>query len=238
MTTHISDELPRLLTGDATRDVVLEAASHLRTCDDCMQELVSAVVAHASLTSAHRFAPEVRTADSDLSHDAEDVPAGPLPDLSSIFAMVRQEATATAATPKRRRRTAFAVAAAAAVLIGGGAAIATINSGSDGVTTRQVALAPFDEGHAKAQVTLVGTSRMKIDATALPKLDAGHQYEVWLTDNVRKHMQSVGFIGTDRKADLPVPTTVMSHYSDIEVSVQKIDQDQYSGISVLRGSYG
>ncbi|MDT4901622.1 MAG: hypothetical protein QOJ78_2552, partial [Pseudonocardiales bacterium] len=137
-----------------------------------------------------------------------------------------------------RRRTAFAVAAAAAVLIGGGAAIATINSGSDGVTTRQVALAPFDEGHAKAQVTLVGTSRMKIDATALPKLDAGHQYEVWLTDNVRKHMQSVGFIGTDRKADLPVPTTVMSHYSDIEVSVQKIDQDQYSGISVLRGSYG
>ena len=33
---------------------------HLRTCPDCQQELVSAVVAHASLTSAHRFAPRGR----------------------------------------------------------------------------------------------------------------------------------------------------------------------------------
>ena len=53
---HISDDLPRLLTGDATRDEVLAAAEHLRSCPDCQQELVSAVVAHASLTSAQRFA--------------------------------------------------------------------------------------------------------------------------------------------------------------------------------------
>ena len=58
-TTHITDELPRLLTGDATRDEVLAAGAHLRTCIDCQQELVSATVAHASLASAQRFAPEI-----------------------------------------------------------------------------------------------------------------------------------------------------------------------------------
>ena len=35
MSSHISDELPRLLTGDANRDVVMTAAEHLRTCPDC-----------------------------------------------------------------------------------------------------------------------------------------------------------------------------------------------------------
>jgi hypothetical protein len=237
MTAHISDELPRLLTGDATRDVVLEAASHLRTCDDCMQELVSAVVAHASLTSAHRFAPEILAADSDVADARDQAPAGPLPDLSSIFAKAREEAAATTKRPKRLR-TALAVAAAAVVIGGGTATVVAVTSGSDGTATRQVALAPFGVGKTPAKVTIIGTSRMKIDATSLPKLDSKHQYEVWLTDNVRKHMQSVGFIGNDLKADLPVPAKVMSHYADIEVSVQKIDQDQYSGTSVLRGSYG
>jgi hypothetical protein len=35
-----------------------------------------------------------------------------------------------------------------------------------------------------------------------------------------------------------VPSDVLSQYNDIEVSVQRLGQSRYSGISVLRGQYG
>src|SRR3954467_14468288 len=109
---HLSDDIPRLLTGDASREEVLAAAEHLRGCPDCQQELVSAVVAHASLTSAQRFAPEVV---APAHEDAE--PAGPLPDLGDVFAGVRREAGG--GESGRRRWRVAATAAAAAVVIGG-----------------------------------------------------------------------------------------------------------------------
>src|SRR3954452_19491945 len=134
---HLSDDIPRLLTGDASREEVLAAAEHLRSCPDCQQELVSAVVAHASLTSAHRFAPDIMAADPDISEDAS---VGPLPDLSAMFEQVRSEAAvapaAPAAAPRapaagvRHRRRLIAVAAAAAVVLGGGGVIIAETVGS------------------------------------------------------------------------------------------------------------
>lgn len=150
MTAHISDELPRLLTGEASREAVLDAAEHLRGCVDCQHELVSAVVAHASLTSAHRFAPEVVAlpfdllaeqpirdedgseaesrdrSDDDATRGARpsDSTAPALPDLSDLFVQVRKEAAA--ARPRRepaarRSRQRYLLAgAAAAVVIAGG----------------------------------------------------------------------------------------------------------------------
>jgi hypothetical protein len=238
-TPHISENLPRLLTGDANRDEVLAAAEHLRNCPDCQQELISAVVAHASLTSAHRFAPEIVAAGS-ADDDVDEVEAAAdtaLPDMSAMFAKVRAEASAAPAKPQQRRRL-LAVAAAAAVLVGGGVTLAeTVGSSSSQSDTRSVALRPFGVGHRPAKVTLVGGARMRIDATALPRLDGGHFYEVWLTDSARKRMQSVGSIGQDNTAVLTVPGNVMSQYSAIEVSVQRTNQTAYSGTSVLRGSY-
>jgi hypothetical protein len=236
---HISENLPRLLTGDANRDEVMAAAEHLRTCPDCQQELISAVVAHASLTSAHRFAPEIvapvstsEDAEQDLDDDADAL----LPDMSAMFARVREEASVTAAKPQHRRRL-LAVAAAAAVLVGGGVTLAeTVGSSSSSPDTVSVALRPFDTGDHPAKVTVAG-ARMRIDATALPRLDRGHFYEVWLTDAARKRMQSVGSIDQDNKAELTVPANVMSQYSAIEVSVQRTNETTYSGTSVLRGSY-
>src|SRR5262249_22976568 len=104
MSTHIFDELPLLLTGEADRATVALAADHLRECEDCQQELVSALVAHASLSSAARFAPELRSL---LSTAAEDRPAEPaqLPDLTPIFEMAKQEARAprhSVAPPRAR----------------------------------------------------------------------------------------------------------------------------------------
>lgn len=237
MSTHISEDLPRLLTGDATRDEVLAAAAHLRSCPDCQQELISAVVAHASLTSAQRFAPEIVARES--KHVADDEPAGPLPDMSAMFAQVREEAIAATTPSRQRQHRLLAVAAAALVLTGGGITLAeTVGSGSSSHTaTRTINLDAFDRGTHKAKVTVVGSGTMRIDATALPKLDSGHFYEVWLTDAARQKMQPLGQIGPNNKAQLTVSPKVMSQYSDIEVSVQRTNQAKYSGISVLRGAY-
>jgi hypothetical protein len=233
---HISENLPRLLTGDANRDEVMAAAEHLRSCPDCQQELISAVVAHASLTSAHRFAPEIVAPES-TSDDEVDVDGAPLPDMSAMFAKVRAEAAVAPARPHRRRL--LAVAAAAAVLVGGGVTLAeTVGSSSSTTSGRSVALKPFGVGTRAAEVTISGNGRMRIDATALPRPSSGQTYEVWLTDATRTRMQSVGFIGSDNQAELTVSPNVMAQYTAIEVSRQRADQTvTYSNISVLRGSY-
>jgi hypothetical protein len=246
MTDHISEELPRLLTGEAPRDVVQAAGSHLRTCADCQQELVSAVVAHAvsavvahaSLTSAKRFAPEVITPRGVAAAAAAD--PVPLPDLSAVFAQVRDEAEHERPARRRSRRPLYAVAAVAAGVVVGTAGTALVNNLADNPPAgRSVALAAFDTGTTTAKVTVEDNGQMRVDAASLPRLDARHRYEVWLTDRARRHMQPIGWIAPSGKATLTVPTNLMSNYSDIEVSVQRVDAPSYdySGTSVLRGSY-
>ena len=231
MSAHIANELPRLLTGEATRDEVMTAAAHLRTCVDCQQELVSAVVAHASLTSAQRFAPEVIAP----AHEDAELP-GPLPDLSDVFAQARREA-GSPATGRRRWRVAAAAAAAAVVIGGTTAAVVELNDSGSSAPATNVALAPFHDGTRPAEVTVRGTT-MKVDASRLPRLDGQHFYEVWLTDKGRTAMWPLGAIGQDNRAQLPVPASVMARYAAIEVSVQRANQTGYSGVSVLRGTYG
>jgi hypothetical protein len=236
MNGHISEDLPRLLTGEASRDAVLDAAAHLRGCVDCQQELVAAVVAHASLTSAHRFASDI------VERAAAEPPAeqqpGPLPDLSAVFAQIRAE---TAAPEPRSRRQLFAVAAVAAgLIVGAGATLVATNLDRSATPTgRTVGLAAYDAGHSAAQAR-IGDDRVTVDAASLPSLDSRHRYEVWLTNSGRTQMQPVGWIGTDGTATLTVPKSLLSSYSDIEVSIQQVDSASYvySGTSVLRGSYG
>lgn len=242
-TMHISDDLPRLLTGDATRDEVMVAAEHLRTCIDCQQELVSATIAHASLASAQRFAAEVVAPRADDLETIELPTATDLPDLSAVFAQVRQDAAtdAVAVTTKPRlSRTRFAVAAAVAgLLIGGGGAIAATQLGSSSSPAgRSVALAAFGEG-THAATARIASGKLTINASSLPVPDAEHRYEVWLTNPARTQMQPVGWIGTDGKATLTVPQDLTQTFSAIEVSVQRVDAPRYefSGVSVLRGSY-
>ena len=237
MSSHISDDLPRLLTGDASREVVMDAAAHLRTCPDCQQELVSAVVAHASLTSAHRFAPEIVSPVTD--DDADEPPTVALPDLQAIFEQARSEAATRSAHPSRRRY--LAVAVAAAVLIGAGTlAVVETTGSSSGPTTRSVALAAYNSSAKGATATMIGDDRMTINAASLPTLSAGRAYEVWLTDakaTAADQPQSIGFIGSDRKADLSVQPWLLSQYNTIAVSIQNAHQTAYSGNTVLFGTY-
>ena len=243
MTAHLSDELPLLLTGEASRDVVLTAAEHLRHCEDCTQDLVAAVVAHASLTSAQRFAPEIVRNAIAVLPDASDAERD-LPDLSAVFAKARLEAAAApldeqrAARRRRAKIGAISLGAAAAVA---GAIVTTTVVASDNASSpaHHIALAAYGAGHSGASATFTDKSRLRIDATSLPSLDAAHRYEVWLTDAARVRMQPVGWIDTNGKADLTVPESLADGYQAIEVSVQQVDASSYaySGTSVLRGRY-
>ncbi len=235
---HITDELPRLLTGEAPRDVVLDAAAHLRTCADCQQELVSAVIAHASLTSAQRFAPEV-VASVPVPKPAPAEPR-PLPDLEAVFRQVRAEAAeeAAPAAPAPHRRQRMLVAAAAAVVVaGGGTAIGlAATSGSSGPPTRTVALETVGTFRGRPTVTMVGTERMRVNATSLPMLAPGYRYEVWLASPDNK-MQAVGFVGSDRTAELTLTSDLIKQYTDVAISEQRRNQPLFSGVLVARGSY-
>jgi hypothetical protein len=236
MTNHISEELPRLLTGEASRDAVLDAAAHLRECADCQQELVSAVVAHASLTSAQRFAPEiVHGARPEV--EAAEAPA--LPDLSAIFAQARQEATSPVARQRAGRiptRALIGVAAAVAVIGAGVGTYAAVNGGSSN-PGQSVALSAFGVGKTSGTAA-IDAGKVTLNATSLPTL-AGKRYEVWLTNAARTQMQPIGWIGADGKASLTVPSDIVARYSDIEVSVQPVASSAYtySQVSVLRGAY-
>ena len=242
MSTHIFDELPLLLTGEADRVTVGLAADHLRECQDCQQELVSALIAHASLSSAARFAPELRSL---LSTDAaEDRPAEPaeLPDMTPIFEMAKQEVRAprhSVAPPRARPRRArwVAVAAVAGVLVGGGAVLAAQNLGGS-PPARTVQLGAFDHGRVAASARLVGSNEVQVDASSLPTPESGKNYEVWLTDTARKNLQPVGWIGLNGKTKLQIPPSLLDRFTNIEVSVQNLSEPyQFSGKSVLRGSY-
>jgi hypothetical protein len=240
-TPHIADDLPRLLTGEATRDEVLAAAEHLRHCDDCRQELVSTTVAHASLASARRFAPEVLAAagTSGEAADAAAPPTAELPDLSALFAEARSEEAAPAAGRRRRRLLVPVAAAVVGAAIAGTTVGLVATSGGSSTPATTVALSAFDTGHVSGKAVVKG-AHMRIDAAALPALDAQHRYEVWLTDSARTRMQPLGWINTNGSAELTVPAALMSSYRAIEVSVQKVDAPSYdySGTSVLRGTYG
>jgi len=233
MSAHIYDEMPPLLSGEADRATVETAAAHLRGCEDCLQELISALVAHASLSSAARFAPE-STRPLLAAPPADEAP-GDLPDLSSMFTRVREEASAPA---RSRWRTGWLVAATVAGLAVGGGAVTLAEHVGSGPSARTVALAAFDRGRTSATAKIVGRDELRLDATSLPSLPQGKRYEVWLTDSARQHMQPLGWVGTNGRSDLTVPPDLMNQFSALEVSVQDLNAPyQYSGVSVLRGSY-
>jgi Anti-sigma-K factor rskA len=235
---HISEDLPRLLTGEAARDEVLAAAVHLRSCPDCQQELVSAVVAHASLTSAHRFAPQLVTPPTPVD-EADLAPDAQLPDISAVFAKARAEAVDAARPASRTRRRLLTVAAAAVLAAGVGVTVAETVGGSSPAkvsAAQTVVLRPVGTNSGTVRAT-VEAGTMRVDASALPTLAASRQYEVWLTDRAGSRLRALGYIGTDRTAALPVPAEVMAQYVSIAISIQRTDQAEFSGDLVARGYY-
>ncbi len=237
MSEHVFDELPLLLSGEADRSTLTSAAAHLRGCEDCRQELIAAVVSHASLLSAVHYAPELAEHFPPAGADLE--PAAELPDLSAMFAQIRAEAQPPPSVHRAHRTSVrWLLAAAAVVLVGGGATAAVLATHGSSTATQSVALEPYDRGTSAATVRLVDGREMKVDAASLPALGTGQYYEVWLTNAGRTSMAAVGQLNHARQGDFEVTSSVMATYSAVEVSVQRTSTTgSYSGVSVLRGSY-
>jgi hypothetical protein len=166
-----------------------------------------------------------------------------------MFAQIRAEEPETPEQPEEREerepgqhrrgsRGRWLVAAAVAGLaVGAGAAVAADHVGGS-PSTQTVHLAAFDKGTASASAKVVGKDQMRLDAAALAPAGADKLYEVWLTNAQRTRLYAVGSLGPDRKGTFTVAPALMANYSAIEVSVQPLQTSAYSGVSVLRGSYG
>jgi hypothetical protein len=243
MANHISAELPLLLSGEASRQAVDDAAPHLRSCEDCRQDLVSVVIAHAALASAHRYAADVMGPTRPAVPAKTPAEPRPLPDLSGVLKVIRDESEIQDRSAGRRRLVPYAVAAAAAgILVGvGGVAVTQHLTGSH-TSGRTIQLSAFGVGSAAASATVANSNdhaTVKVDAASLPSLAPTQRYEIWLTNTQRTRMQPVGWIATDGEATVNVPQQVMNQFTNIEVSIQRVDAPtyDYSGTSVLRGHY-
>ena len=235
MSDHVFDELPSLLRGEADRATLDSAAAHLRQCEDCRRgtRLVAGGPRIAVLSGpirARRPAPRCPKPLRPTGHC-------PISASCSIGYTPRRPAQ-----PRRvRSRKTWAVAAAVAIGVaaGGGAVVLAQHVTRSSPSARTIALAPYDRGATPAEATLVGGQEMKLNAASLPAPGAGKLYEVWLTNGARTSMHPLGWIGADGKGDFTVPANLMSSYTNVEVSVQAINAPyEYSGTSVLRGTYG
>jgi hypothetical protein len=228
---HIFDELPNLLLGRADRATVAASVAHLRDCEDCCDDLINALAAHAALRSALGLAPEllsVLPADRTDSADQAD---------RTHAARPRQlrELVAVDTSAAGHRLIATRWLAGAAVVAVGTAAVALAMMAHSSV--RPVSLVAYGQGTFSATASVVGDDEIRIFAVALPPLGGGDHYEVWLTDPERTVTIPVGALNGAGTGDFPVSSSIMRTYSAIEVSIQTPIEAAYSGVSVLRGNY-
>ncbi|MFD6417573.1 anti-sigma factor [Streptomyces sp. NPDC060194] len=97
-------------------------------------------------------------------------------------------------------------------------------------------LRPNSAGYAALKDTSSQRS-LQISVKGLPKT-AGY-FEVWLMDRSHTKLVSMGVLGPDGRATLPVPSTIdLDEYSVVDVSVQPYNgKPDHSGKSIVRGAY-
>lgn len=100
---------------------------------------------------------------------------------------------------------------------------------------QQIALPAYGVGRVPASARLSTDGQLEIDGAALPPLSAGQTYEVWLTDPRRTTFIPLGPL-SGAQGTYRISPAQRRSYPEVEVSVQRTGQDQYSGVSVLRGS--
>lgn len=260
---HVTDELPLLLVGEADRETVRRVGSHLRACTDCRDDLVDAVVSHATLRSAARVAPDVATGGrvsfvvpdfaAMLDEVVDQTPDRDLVDLGPVFAQIRAEAAGGEAAgagahaapepeaaptdelaARRGRRTRLALTAAAAVVVIGGGTAVTVSALSD--DGKSVTVSAFGAGTVDASAR-VGDGWVKLDASSLQRLSSDQFYEAWLVNSDATGVLALGPLGGDGKASFSVPSDVMAQYPTLQVTVQQNNGDPTpSQTSVLKAS--
>ncbi|WP_413760556.1 anti-sigma factor [Streptomyces sp. MMBL 11-3] len=149
------------------------------------------------------------------------------------------------AVPRPRRISRLAVALAACAALLGAAAGSGITWWATHDRTTESAsaegrrldsLRASSAGYARLSG---GSGHRTLDITVkgLPR-NSGY-FEVWLMDRTHTKLVSMGVLGPDGHADLPVPDTIdLGEYSVVDVSVQPYNgKPDHSGDSVVRGPY-
>ena len=252
---HVTDDLPLLLLGEAARETVWRVGHHLRTCTDCRDDLVDAVVSHATLRSAARTARDVATGgrlptSTDVPALLDDVadrtPPQQTVDLGPVFAQIRAEADRTpAAAPAPTGSTGSTGSSAPSAptdelaarrgrrtrrLLAAAAAVVVIGGGTTVAVTSL-----SDDGRAVTVSAYgagtvdasarVGDDWMKLDASSLQPLSADQYYEAWLVNAGGTGVLALGPLGGDGRATFSVPADVMRQYPTLQVTVQDNDGD-------------
>jgi anti-sigma-K factor RskA len=211
---------------------------HLRQCPSCRAEVdaLRHTVALARDGVEHRDAPAPPAAVWDRIAAESGIGASPYG---------RHAVASEHGPPARPRRHWVRPLAAlvAAVTIGVAGTVAVLRpwaSGPDTVAASTAALSPVAGGPrgASGRAVVVQSSdgpQLDVTTRGLP-LQSGY-YEVWVFDGDR-NMVSVGVLGTDSTASLPLPPTLdLRTYHIVDVSAEPYDGDQtHSTHSVLRGT--
>jgi anti-sigma-K factor RskA len=233
---HVDPEQLTLLALGEPQDA--SVADHLRQCPACRAE-VDGLRRTATLAREgvdHRDAPEppadmwdriaAEAGIGSVPHGRHAAPPDP-----ALSARVR----------RRWVRPVAALVAAVAVGVAGTVAVLRPwESGPGTVAASAATLDPVAGGPRDVSgraVVVQGTDGPQLDVTArgLP-LQSGY-YEVWVFDGGR-NMVSVGVLGADSTAALPLPPTLdLRTYHIVDISAEPYDGDQtHSKDSVLRGT--
>ncbi|GLP67210.1 hypothetical protein TUSST3_38320 [Streptomyces sp. TUS-ST3] len=228
---------------------------HVRSCARCSQELqaLSHVVSTMKAPEPHErdlLTPPADLWDSiaselHLSKPSGLVPAeSDLPETTDSHSGDDSRPTPPATRPKVRRLGRFSVALAACAALLGAAAGSTItwwitrdNTSVSAVDGRRLdSLRASSAGYARLSDS-DGHRRLKITVEGLPKTSG--YFEVWLMDRSHTKLVSMGVLGPDGSATLPVPDNInLREYSVVDVSVQPYNgKPDHSGDSLVRGPY-
>ncbi|MEU3287940.1 anti-sigma factor [Streptomyces longwoodensis] len=254
---HADDESLALMAMGETPSP--DAADHLRHCARCTRELEALRHVVATARTPLPREDELLAPPADLwdaiagelglatgtGTPAEEPSPQPAADARTGGTDGTGPQTPRRSVPRPRRLARFSVVlAACAALLGAGAGSAVTwwvthddtssTAADDG--RRLDSLQPRSAGYAR----LGGSNaRRTLDITVkgLPKTSG--YFEVWLMDRSHTKLVSMGVLGPDGHAVLPVPDTIdLKEYSVVDVSVQPYNgKPDHSGDSVVRGPY-
>ncbi|MFE1248048.1 anti-sigma factor [Streptomyces sp. NPDC058735] len=229
---------------------------HVRGCARCSRELeaLSRVVSTMKTPAPHEhelLAPPPGLWDSIASELHLDRQAGPEPfdeDVPEADASQSDDDSVPppppAARPRARRLGRFGVALAACAALLGAAAGSTITwwvtRDDAGVSvaegSRLNSLQASSAGYARLSES-DGHRTLRITVEGLPRTSG--YFEVWLMDRTHTKLVSMGVLGPDGRASLPVPSNIdLREYSVVDVSVQPYNgKPDHSGDSLVRGPY-
>ncbi|MFF8796975.1 anti-sigma factor [Streptomyces globisporus] len=251
------DELAMLALGDVPPPSV---AAHVLDCTECAAELADL----RRVLDVGRSAAEPRElvepppevwsgicAELGLSSQGADSPTldedspayGSRPSSQEDVSIVADGKAGDDGSRRRRWRSALALAAAAALLgaaAGSGLtwwAVDRQEPSTVAGTSRSLdPLLPSALGSARMG-DAAGQRKLDIKVKGLPKTTG--YFEVWLMDRSHKKLISMGVLGSDGHAVLPVPDNVdLVEYPIVDVSVQEFNgSPEHSGNSVVRGAF-